>query len=197
MPSIHLKPHCKPIDMPDEKTEHISFAELVGSVTPLAQKNEHPHFAPSRQRPVAQALQRRLAAQGVRPAPVTRRHDAVMFNLDGIPAARFIAMQRGELPFARIIDLHGYYVADGIARLDDALHQRRNRHGEIWLIIHGKGRNSPAHDRAPLKQAVIDFLCRHPAVAALCSLPDRDRDSGALCIDVYRRPHMRTPERIK
>ncbi|MDO4776014.1 MAG: Smr/MutS family protein [Cardiobacteriaceae bacterium] len=177
--------------MPDEKTESLSFAELVGNVTPLAHKDKHPHFARPRQRPVAQALQRRLAAQGMRPAPVARRHDAVMFNLDGIPAERFTAMQRGELPFARIIDLHGYYVADGIARLDDALHQRRNRHGEIWLIIHGKGRNSPAHDRAPLKQAVIDFLCRHPAVAALCSLPDRDRDSGALCIDVYRKP--RTP----
>ncbi|MDO5091222.1 MAG: Smr/MutS family protein [Cardiobacteriaceae bacterium] len=175
--------------MPAEKADppH-TFADLIGAVIPIRSPEAHPQFARKAPRPAAQALQRRLAAQGTRPALLVRPRDAVALNLDGIPGERFTAMQRGELPYARIIDLHGHYVADGIVRLDDALHQRNNRHGEIWLIIHGKGRNSPAHDRAPLKQAVIDFLCRHPAVAALCSLPDRDRDSGALAIDVYRKP---------
>lgn len=173
-----------------DKPAEISFAELVGAVKPLAGKPEHPGFARTSPRPVAQALRRRLAAESRRPDLPWPRGRQLSLNLDGIPAARFAAMQRGELPYARIIDLHGYYVADGLSRLDDALHQRRNRHAEVWLIIHGKGRNSPAHDRAPLKEAVIDLLCQHPAVAALCALADSDRDSGALCIEVHRQRRL-------
>ena len=179
--------------MPDDHTSP-RFAELIGPVTPLKDKAQHPGFAP--QRPASASLpRRRQAAQGARTAP-RARGEVVCFNFDNIPAERFLAMQRGELPFARILDLHGYYVAEALTLLDDALYQRQNRRREIWLIIHGKGRNSPTHDRAPLKQGVVDLLCQHPAVAALCSLHDSDRESGALCIDVHIGPsprHARKP----
>lgn len=159
------------------------FADLIGAVTPMPHKAQHPDFA---RPPVPNAAhaRRRQAAEGSRPVPL-RRADSVRFNFDDIPAERFAAMRQGDVPFARIIDLHGYFVDEGITLLDDALYQRRNRRREIWLVIHGKGRNSPAHDRAPLKQAVIDLLCQHPAIAALVSLQDSARESGALCIDVH------------
>lgn len=165
--------------MPDD----IRFAELIGAVMPISHKAQHPDFAPT-PAPSPSLMRKRQAAQGARAIP-KRSAGGVRFNFDDIPAERFAAMQRGDLPFARVVDLHGYFVDEGVTRLDDALYQRQNRRREIWLIIHGKGRNSPAHDRAPLKQAVIDLLCQHPAVAALVSLHDSDRDSGALCADIH------------
>lgn len=164
-------------------SDEIRFADLIGPIIPLRRQEPQIDRTPPRP-PSASVLRRRQAAQGARPVPL-RAPGGVRFNFDGIPAERFAAMQHGDLPVARIIDLHGYFVDEGVTLLEDALYQRRNRRREIWLIIHGKGRNSPAHDRAPLKQAVIDMLCQHPAVAALVSLQDSDRDSGALCADVH------------
>lgn len=166
--------------MPDD----IPFADLIGAVDPIARKAQHPDFAQIPRATRAQ-LRRRQAAQGTPRTADMRLAGALALNFDDIPAEQFLAMRRGAVIFAKTFDLHGYFVDEGVTLLDDALHARKNRSREIWLVIHGKGRNSPAHDRAPLKHAVIDLLCRHPAVAALCALSDRDHDSGALCIAVH------------
>jgi len=72
-----------------------------------------------------------------------------------------------------------------------SLLKRKNRRAECWVIVHGKGRNSPHYDRAPLKQAVLDLLLRHPAVNALATIIDSDGYSGAVSVEIKEAMRVR------
>ena len=89
------------------------------------------------------------------------------------------------------IDLHGFFVDEALRYLGDMLDERRNRRAECWVIVHGKGRNSPHYDRAPLKQAVLDLLLRHPAVNALATIIDSDGYSGAVSVEIKEAMRVR------
>ena len=159
-------------------TEKERFADLIGTVTPL----ETPPRAEGFGRRTKILQRRRIEAQRVRHAADIRETLAV--NLAQIPDARFRALCAGRLPLAREIDLHGFFVDEALRYLGDMLDERQNRREECWLVVHGKGRNSPHYDRAPLKQAILDLLLRHPAVNALTGVLDQDGLSGAVCIEV-------------
>ena len=173
-----LLPHEAPM------TEKERFADLVGIVTPLKTPPQAEDFGKQ-----AKILQRRrIEAQRIRhaTAPQEARH-----NLAAIPDARFHALCAGRLPVAREIDLHGFFVDEALRYLGDMLDERRNRRAECWVIVHGKGRNSPHYDRAPLKQAVLDLLLRHPAVNALATIVDSDGYSGAVSVEIKEAMRVR------
>ena len=92
---------------------------------------------------------------------------------------------------ARFARLHGFFVDEALRYLGDMLDERRNRRAECWVIVHGKGRNSPHYDRAPLKQAVLDLLLRHPAVNALATIIDSDGYSGAVSVEIKEAMRVR------
>jgi len=158
-------------------TKKERFADLIGAVTPLKTPPQAEDFGKQ-----AKILQRRrIEAQRI-------RHDITpqdtRYNLAAIPDARFAALCAGRLPVAREIDLHGFFVDEALRYLGDLLEERRNRRTECWVVVHGKGRNSPQYDRAPLKQAVLDLLLRHPAVNALATIIDSDGYSGAVAVEI-------------
>ena len=159
-------------------TEKERFADLIGAVTPL----QTPPLVEGFGRRSKILQRRRIEAQRVRHAADIR--ETLSVNLAQIPDARFRALCAGRLPLAREIDLHGFFVDEALRYLGDMLDERQNRREECWLVVHGKGRNSPHYDRAPLKQAILDLLLRHPAVNALASICDKDGFSGAACIEV-------------
>ena len=159
-------------------TEKERFADLVGTVTPL----KTPPLAEGFGRQAKILQRRRIEAQRVRHAADIR--ETLSVNLAHIPDIRFRALGAGRLPLAREIDLHGFFVDEALRYLGDMLDERQNRREECWLVVHGKGRNSPHYDRAPLKLAVLDLLLRHPAVNALVSVHDWDGFSGAVRIEV-------------
>ncbi|MDO4642474.1 MAG: Smr/MutS family protein [Cardiobacteriaceae bacterium] len=160
-------------------TKKESFADLIGRVTPLQTPLQNENFG----KHLKILQRRRIDAQRIRHVENTQEEQ---HNLTHIPAPRFHALCRGKLPIAREIDLHGFYVDEALRYLYDLLDERKNRRSECWLIIHGKGRNSPHYDQAPLKQAVLNMLLQHSAVNALSSIIDQDGNSGAVFIDVSR-----------
>lgn len=162
-------------------TEKERFADLIGTVTPL----QTPPMAEDLGRQAKILQRRRIEAQRIRHAADIR--ETLSVNLAHIPEGRFHALCAGRLPLAREIDLHGLFVDEALRYLGDMLDERQNRREECWLVIHGKGRNSPHYDRAPLKQAILDMLLRHPAVNALASVHDQDGLSGAVRIAVDER----------
>ena len=159
-------------------TEKERFADLIGAVTPL----QTPPLVEGFGRRSKILQRRRIEAQRVRHAADIR--ETLSVNLAQIPDARFRALCAGRLPLAREIDLHGFFVDEALRYLGDMLDERQNRREECWLVVHGKGRNSPHYDRAPLKQAILDLLLRHPAVNALTGVLEQDGLSGAVCIEV-------------
>lgn len=159
----------------------ITFAELIGTITPLKAQNTDPEFG--KQRKIKQSL--RIATQNHQPSP-QRHYDRITLNYDNLTVQQLWHIQQLRIPLAREIDLHGYFVDDAINRLQDALNERRNRRPEYWLIIHGKGKNSPYYDKAPLKNAIYDTLSQHHAIGALVSIHDKQNESGALVIRVRK-----------
>ncbi|MDO4436200.1 MAG: Smr/MutS family protein [Cardiobacteriaceae bacterium] len=112
--------------------------------------------------------------------------EEVAVNLDGISEEAFKALCEGRVRISRCIDLHGYYVDEGIRVLQDALHHRENYRRQCWLIVHGKGRRSARYEvKAPLRSAVLSLLKRHPAIAAFAIKQDFDKDSGSVLIEVH------------
>lgn len=163
-------------DVSDEET---SFASLIGPVTPFPKPQQSPNFGKPRKtrqqiRREAQ-LTRQLAAQ---------LPPSIDANFDSIPEELFQNMTREKTRYQRVFDCHGKTVAEAKTSLQDALASRDNRRLALWLVIHGKGNNSPKYDRAPIKYAVLDLLRRHPAVAAIRARYDSDQQSGAVVIAV-------------
>ncbi len=153
------------------------FAQLVGEVEQIRLPAVSPNFGNTRKT----RQQIRIDAQHVRNHP--RFNDRpVAENFDDLPTPLFQAMGHGRLHYTRVIDLHGQTVDQATRYLNDALSNRRNRHLTFWLVVHGKGRNSPAYDKAPVKNAVLETLRRHPGISAIHALLDRDADSGAVVI---------------
>lgn len=164
-------------------TDHnkIRFHDLIGDITPIK-----PTPAQLRPNPVPkQPNQRKINSQHQRPLSNKAHGQDIRLNLDHIPEHQFVAMVAGNIRHDVILDLHGWFVDDALRYLDDKLHERKNRHLAYWLIIHGKGQRSPDYDRAPLKNAVLDFLQQQAAVAALSAVKDSDANSGGIRIAVH------------
>lgn len=162
------------------------FAQLIGTITPIKKHDIAPEFGKRPKR----AQRARIAAQNHRSSyPATPHQDTL--NIDELSPMQIQHMREMRVPLAREIDLHGYYVDDAIRLLNDHLNERRNRRAEYWLLIHGKGKNSPHYDKAPLKIAVYDTLRQHHAVGAFAAVKDRDGESGAVVIRLRRsaKPH--------
>ena len=163
--------------------ENATFAELLGSVETIKKPACSSAFGKTRKprRTLRRCTQEeRLPQRG-------RQGGEIDENFAAIPASLFAAMGSGKARCRRFVDLHGLFVDEAVKRLRDALSMRRNQELCLWMIVHGKGKHSPYYDRAPLKHAVIDLLRRHPAVAAIRALRDRDRQSGAVVIALQPR----------
>lgn len=156
------------------------FADLIADVKPLRTPAAADGFG--RTPKIRQTL--RIAAQNHRAPP---EQQPAGHNADGITALQLQHMREIRVPLAREIDLHGYYVDDALRLLADFLNERRNRRPEYWLIVHGKGKNSPHYDIAPLKTAILDSLHSHPAVGALVSATDSRGESGAAVVRIRPR----------
>lgn len=147
-------------------------------IKPLKQKNISPYFSPEQK----QKNWRKIEAQIYRPAqPVFQP-----LNLEPIDPQRFEALRRGWLHIHQELDLHGFFVDEALRFLQDILDERDNFQPEIWVIIHGKGRNSE-EQQAVLKQAVWDFLQQHHAVSAIAPVMDSRLESGAIYVAVKSR----------
>lgn len=162
------------------------FSKLIGRVIPLKTIPVSPDFG---KKPKVRA-HRKIDAQNNRsndfPQPYTTT-TTIIENYDNIPTATIYAMQREAVHMERIIDLHGLFVDEALRLLDDALIERRNRRPVYWQIIHGKGRNSPIYDKAPLKAQVIEHLRTHSAISALVSIHDSRGESGAVMVRLRKK----------
>lgn len=167
-------------------TEKECFADLFGPVTPLKTPKKYEDFGKIPKTP----RYRHINAQTTR-LPMPYPLLPTQINLASIPEHRFQLLCRGKLYVAREIDLHGWFVDEGIRFLQDSLEERNNHRYECWRVVYGKGRHSPYYDHAPLKQAALTLLLHHSAVSALAEIQDKDGQSGAVLIEVSRCPVIR------
>ncbi len=163
------------------------FFRLVGEVSPLKRKPQSPNFFSERK----QLQKKRIEAQNSRTTPLVGQgaQQSILDNFDNLDSDMIRAMQRGKIPLRREFDFHGYFVDDAVRLLTDALDERQNHRAEFWCVVHGKGKNSPRYDKAPLKTAIFDVLHSHIAVSAAVSQYDKDGDSGAVIVRVRRKNH--------
>lgn len=84
------------------------------------------------------------------------------------------------------IDLHGLNEAEAILRVQEFVRTRRARRLRCVLIVHGRGKRSPAND-AVLRDAVVKALSEPPTcneLDAFASAPDRLGGVGAMMVSL-------------
>lgn len=135
--------------------------------TPLDLKTRRAHAEGGR------ALQPEVSPEGV----VTCAHPGRSFALE--------ALQRFATPDDSI-DLHGLNEAEAALRAQEFVRTRRARRLRCVLIVHGRGKRSPAGD-AVLRDAVVKALSEPPTcneLDAFASAPDHLGGVGAMMVSL-------------
>lgn len=102
-----------------------------------------------------------------------------------IPKKRFAALQKGDIPWQRRLDLHGLTPEQASERLLHFIQDAFVQSERNLLIIHGKGGRQP--EKAPiLKNLVNHWLPQIPEVLAFHSAAPKDGGNGALYVLLKR-----------
>jgi DNA-nicking Smr family endonuclease len=101
-----------------------------------------------------------------------------------LPIAALRRLRRGEVPVDARLDLHGMVLAAARPHLDLFVRTMRGRGERCLLVIHGKGRHSPA-GVGVLRGEIAAWLSQGPAsehVAAFSTARDEDGGEGAVYV---------------
>lgn len=164
---------------------HNSFANLIGNISKLENDNSTLFTAKDKLREKLKTrIQQKnhIAEQNSRDVKKMDYPSDFFEVFTSISDAIIRAMRAGKIHCQREFDLHGLLVDDAIKLINDAISERQNYQSEYWLIIHGKGNNSPDFDKAPIKNRIIDLLRKNNAVSAIASVLDSNRESGAVMV---------------
>lgn len=151
------------------------FDQAMRGVVPLAGRDE------------LRARRRSAAKRAVTPRPaaapafdIERWGERVEAVARGVDRGLLSALNRGEWPPERELDLHGSTESDAERRVASAVAQAASAGQRCLLIIHGRGLRSEA---APtLKEAVIRWLSEPPlgpSVLVFCSAQSHRGGPGA------------------
>ncbi|MBB1125798.1 Smr/MutS family protein [Thiospirillum jenense] len=173
-----------------QPSDSLLFSTAVEDVQPLNydgiepyrhKPSPHPRPRPSENPPPA--VTARLSETEV------TTHDYLLYAQPGIQHRVLAELQRGHLPIALELDLHGLTADYAYATLQAFLADCRVRRLRCVRIIHGKGSRS-ADQQPVLKRKLNYWLRLHSDVLAFCSAPRHDGGTGALYV-LLRNPNKR------
>ena len=100
-------------------------------------------------------------------------------------------MSRGQIEIDSTLDLHGMTQEEAQQAIIRFIEQQLAATKQYLLIIHGKGKNSPATQPATLKNLTNHLLRQLDPVLAFCSAQVHDGGTGALYVLLRsaRNPH--------
>ncbi len=129
-------------------------------------------------------LRRRKRRADADPEAVTFEIDRLGERVEGIAPgvdrSHLRKLRNGEVARDARLDLHGLSESDAKARVRDTLLRVRDEGGRCVLVIHGRGRHSPAEP--VLKEALYEWLAEPPlgpVVMAFTSATGGDGGVGA------------------
>jgi len=162
--------------------ERALWSRVAATVRPLNGRRRPSASPPTPPEPVAApAMPRPPAAQPI--APVRPAAPVAVATLDGSWDRR---LRKGEVVLDRVVDLHGYNLADAHAALADVI--ERDSGERVLLVITGKGRaDRPSRIRAELHYWLESSRLRG-RIAALRPAHPRHGGSGAFYVILKRRP---------
>jgi len=159
------------------------FQEALQGVEPLQQDKMPPFRKPRRPRPLppeTEPASPSLADMDIETA------EELLFVRPGVQKRVMRELQRGRIPPADSLDLHGLRVRQAEPLLIRFLKQAQQQQLRCVLIIHGKGRES-AGQQPVLKQKTNQWLRQLPFVLAFCSAAYFDGGTGATYVLLSRK----------
>lgn len=112
------------------------------------------------------------------PQPIPASHN------QGAQPKQFKALQKGELPIERALDIHGFTLAAASLQVPLWLARCQQQGLRVVRIIHGQGRN-PHHPS--IKQLIREGLLHAPElVLAFCDAPVSQGSIGATLVLLRR-----------
>jgi len=160
------------------------FQEAIQGVEPIQQDKAPPFRKPRRPKPLPPKPEPKhlpsLADMDV------ETPEELLFVQPGVQKRVFRELQKGRIPPAKSLDLHGLRVKQAQPIFIRFLEQARQRQLRCVLIIHGKGRES-ADQQPVLKQKTNQWLRQLPFVLAFCSAAYFDGGTGATYVLLSRK----------
>jgi len=163
------------------------FQEAVQGIEPLQQDKAPPFRKPRRPEPLPPEVKSQPASVTPSLADMDiETPEALLFVQPGVQKRVIRELQRGRIPPADTLDLHGLRVRQAQPVFIRFLKQAQQRQLRCVLIIHGKGRES-AENQPVLKQKTNQWLRQFPFVLAFCSAAYFDGGSGATYVLLSRK----------
>ncbi len=163
------------------------FQEAVQGIEPLQQDKAPPFRKPRRPEPLPPEAKSQPASATPSLADMDiETPEALLFVQPGVQKRVLRELQRGRIPPADTLDLHGLRVRQAQPVFIRFLKQAQQRQLRCVLIIHGKGRES-AENQPVLKQKTNQWLRQFPFVLAFCSAAYFDGGSGATYVLLSRK----------
>lgn len=167
--------------------ERALFRDAVADVSPLPDTP-----IPVRKRPRPRARLREKDERDVLaelaaaiPDGELETGDEVAWRVEGVQDSILRKLRRGQFRVQRVLDLHGFNVAEAKVALAGFLQDARRDDALCVRIIHGKGRGS-AGGEPVLKRHVGGWLRRHGGVLAYTSPRATDGGTGAVIVLLRR-----------
>ncbi len=178
--------------MPDKKDpenrdhdELTLFQQAIQGVEPLQQDKAPPFRRPRRPRPLPPETTSATTSPALADMDIDTAEE-LLFVRPGVQKRVMRELQRGRIPPADSLDLHGLRVRQAQPVFIRFLKQAQQRQLRCVLIIHGKGREST--DNQPvLKQKTNQWLRQFPFVLAFCSAAYFDGGRGATYVLLSRK----------
>ncbi len=102
----------------------------------------------------------------------------------GAQPKQFKALQRGELPVERVLDIHGMTLATAAEQVPRWLSQCQQQGFRVVRLIHGQGRNP---NKPSVKQLIREGLLHIPhLILAFCEAPVSQGSTGATLVLLRR-----------
>ena len=165
------------------------FARAVSGVAPLSVDRVRPHGQrpPPLPLPAEQLLhaaehRHELAVFGGFEGEVAER---LWFARSGLQDRVLRKLRRGRLPAEAELDLHGLFVPEAHAAVEQLIQEAIEREVRCVRIIHGKG-NRSLGQQPVLKGNVDRWLRSRDEVLAFCSAPPDQGGAGAVLVLLKR-----------
>lgn len=174
---------------------------------PLSQKRVAPE--PERHEATVAQLERREAAQGLRPAfrsedpnyltlgevePVNPR-DTLAWKKDGVQNEVFKKLRTGGYRIDGRLDLHRQTVREARQAVFEFFALARRKGWRMLLVAHGRGEKGPTPAR--IKSFVAHWLTQVPDVIAYHSAARQHGGTGAVYVMLKKTPEAREEAREK
>ena len=111
----------------------------------------------------------------------TDRGENVLFARAGLQKKQIRRLQRGEIPYEDVLDLHGMTSRQAEEMLDNFVGQACLAKSKCILVIHGKGYRSE-NRQGVLKPLTVHWLKESSLIQAFCSTLPRDGGTGAVYV---------------